>query len=145
MRWLYEFKLVGSLAELKAMEMCLNHGIMVFTPFADGCVVDLVLIVNGKCLKAQVKSTETGSNGVLSFKMKSEKSKRGKDTVHHYTEEEIDIFLLYSYFYDEVYVVPFKEAPRSCLTLRHDKPKRILKTMKFANDYLFEEKIYMVV
>lgn len=100
--------------------------------------------MNGKCLKAQVKATETGKDGVVTFKMKSEKSTRQQDPTHHYTEDEIDIFLLYSFVYDEVYVLPIKEAPSSVFTLRHDNPKRKLKTMNFAKDYLFEDRIYAV-
>ena len=133
------------MGELKVIEACLKQEISVFTPFGDGNVVDLVLIVNGKCLKAQVKSTETGEDGVMYFKTRSEKSTRQQNPRHIYTEDEIDIFLLYSFVYDEVYVLPIKDAPTSCFMLRHDNPKRKLKTMHFAKDYLFEEKIYTVV
>ena len=133
------------MGELKVIEACLKQGISVFTPFGDGNVVDLVLVVNGKCLKAQVKSTETGKNGIITFKTKSEKSTRQQNPIHHYTADEIDIFLLYSFVYDEVYVLPIKDAPGSIFTLRHDNPKRKCKNMNFAKDYLFEEKIYTVV
>ena len=134
------------MGELKVIEACLKQGISVFTPFGDGNVVDLVLIINGKCLKAQVKSTETGAtDGVMTFKMKSEKSTRQQNPIHHYTEDEIDIFLLYSFVYDEVYVLPIKDAPSSAFLLRHDNPSRVYKKMNFAKDYLFEEKIYTVV
>ena len=77
--------------------------------------------------------------------MKSEKSTRQQNPVHHYTESEIDIFLLYSFVYDEVYVLSIKDAPNSAFTLRHDNPKRKYKKMNFAKDYLFEENIYTVV
>lgn len=133
---------IGNLGELKVIETCLKNGIQVFTPFGDGNVVDLVIVVNGVCLKAQVKSTETGQDGVMTFKMKSEKSTRQSDTTHHYTENEIDVFLLYSFVYDEVYVLPIKEAPNSTFALRHDNPTKKLKTMHFAEDFLFEEKIF---
>lgn len=96
-------------------------------------------------MKAQVKSTETGEDGIITFKMKSEKSTRRQNPVRHYTEDEIDIFLLYSFVYDEVYVLSIKDAPGSEFTLRHDDPKYKYKTMNFAKDYLFEEKIYTVV
>lgn len=116
-----------------------------FTPFGDGNVVDLVLIVNGKCLKAQVKSTETGEDGIMYFNIRSTKSTRQQNPAHYYTEDEIDIFLLYSFVYDEVYVLPVKDAPKSGFMLRHDNPKSKYKNMNFAKDYLFEEKIYTVV
>ena len=133
------------MGELKVIEACLKQGISVFTPFGDGNVVDLVLIINGKCLKAQVKSTETGEDGIMIFNIRSSKSTRQPNPAHYYTEDEIDIFLLYSFVYDEVYVLPVKDAPKSGFMLRHDKPKRKLKNMNFAKDYLFEEKIYTVV
>ena len=135
---------VGNLGELKVIEACLRNGIQVFTPFGDGSVVDLILVVNGVCLKAQVKSTETNNDGVMTFKMKSEKSTRQADTTHKYTKDEIDIFLLYSFAYDEVYVLPIEDAPDSAFAMRHDNPSRRLKTMHFAEDYLFEKMIFNV-
>ena len=130
---------IGNFGELKVIEACLRNNVSVFLPFGDGNVVDLILIVDNKCYKAQVKSTQTGEDGVCQFKMKSEKSTRGVDTVHHYTADEIDIFLLYSYVYDEVYVLPFKDAPTSTFYLRHDNPARVTKAMHFAKDYLFND------
>ena len=127
------------------MEACLKQEIMVFTPFADGSTVDLVIIVNGKCLKTQVKSTETGEDGIMIFNLRSSKSTRQPNPAHYYTEDEIDIFLLYSYVYDEVYVLPVKDAPKSAFMLRHDNPKRKYKNMNFAKDYLFKEKIHTAV
>ena len=133
---------IGNLGELKVIETCLKNGIQVFTPFGDGNIVDLVIIVNGVCLKAQVKSTETDKNGVMTFKTKSEKSTRQSDTTRKYTEDEIDLFLLYSFVYDEVYVLPISEAPGSTFALRHDNPTKKLKTMHFAEDYLFDKRIF---
>ena len=130
---------IGNLGELKVIETCLRNGIQVFTPFGDGNVVDLVLIVNGKCLKAQVKSTQTGENdGIMTFNISSSKSTRTNGERHHYTANEIDIYLLYSYVYDEVYLIPFKDAPSSSVMLRHDIPKKVLSTMRFTKDYQFE-------
>lgn len=131
---------IGNLGELKVIETCLRNGIQVFTPFGDGSVVDLILIVNGKCLKAQVKSTQTGTNdGVMTFNMSSSKSTRTNGERHYYTADEIDIYLLYSYVYDEVYLIPFKDAPSSSIMLRHDIPQKILSTMRFTKDYKFEK------
>lgn len=126
------------------MEAYLKKEIMVFKPVSDGCIVDLVIIVNGKCLKTQIKSTETGEDGIMVFNLRSSQSTRRQNPAHYYTEDEIDVFLLYSFVYDEVYVLPVKDAPKSAFQLRHDNPKRKLKTMHFAKDYLFEEKIYTV-
>ena len=130
---------IGNLGELKVIEKCLQNNISVFTPFGDGNVVDLVLIVNNKCLKAQVKSTQTGKeDGIMIFKTTSNKSKRQGDSIHHYTSEEIDIFLFYSYVYNEVYVVLPNEVPKGDMTLRHDIPKISRSTMHFTKDYAFE-------
>lgn len=130
---------IGNLGELKVIEACLKNGIQVFTPFGDGNVVDLVLIVNGKCLKAQVKSTETGSeDGVMTFKTCSAKSNRTNGEQHQYTSDEIDIFLFYSYVYDEVYVMKIEDAAKNSVILRHDIPKKVLSTMRFTKDYQFK-------
>lgn len=131
---------VGNLGELKVIETCLKNDIPVFIPFGDGNRVDMIVVVNGNCLKAQVKSSETGSDdGVMKFKTTSTKSTRQADSVHHYSEDEIDLFFFYSYVYDEVYVMLPSEAPKGDVTIRHDVPaSRILPSMRFAKDYAFE-------
>lgn len=130
---------IGNLGELKVIETCLKNGIQVFLPFGDGNTVDMILVVNGKCLKAQVKSTETGKDdGVLTFNVSSAKSTRTNGERHHYTKDEIDIFLLYSFVYDEVYILSVQDAPTSSIMLRHDIPKKVLSTMHFTKDYSFD-------
>lgn len=130
---------IGSLAELKVIEHCLKNNIQVFLPFGDGNIVDMILVINGKCLKAQVKSTETGQDdGVMTFKTCSAKSTRTNGECHHYTKDEIDIFLLYSFVYDEIYVLPIQDAPSNSIMLRHDIPKKVLSTMHFTKDYSFD-------
>lgn len=132
---------IGNLGELKVIEMCLKNGIPVFMPFGDGNRVDMIVIVNGKALKAQVKSSETGKeDGVMNFKTCSAKSTRqqGKES-HQYTTDEIDLFFFYSYVYDEVYVMLPNEAAKGTVTIRHDVPaSRVLPSMRFAKDYAFE-------
>lgn len=130
---------IGNLGELKVIEKCLRNNIQVFTPFGDGSIVDLILIVNGKCLKAQVKSTETGKeDGVLIFNTSSAKSTRTNGERHQYTANEIDLFLFYSFVYDEVYVMSINDAPKGSVTIRHNIPDKVLSTMRFIKDYSFE-------
>ena len=130
---------IGNLGELKVIEVCLKNGVQVFMPFGDGSVVDMILLVNGKCLRAQVKSSRTGANGKITFGTASSKSTRTNGGRHQYTETDIDIFIFYSYVYDEVYVMDVKDAPRSGIILRHDDPKVKLSTMRFTKDYPFEK------
>lgn len=136
---------VGNLGELKVIEKCLANNISVFLPFGDGNVVDMILVVNGRCLKAQVKSSQTkDEEGNVFFRMSSSKSNRQKQ-IHHYTNSEIDIFLCYSYAYDEVYLIPISEAPQNQLTIRHIPPKNNIKTVRMAENYLFEKQIGALV
>lgn len=136
---------VGNLGELKVIEKCLANNISVFLPFGDGSVVDMILVVNGRCLKAQVKSSQTkDEEGNVIFRMESSKSNR-KEQVHYYTNKEIDVFLCYSYAYDEVYLIPINEAPKSQLTIRHIPPKNNIKTVRMAENYLFEKQIGALV
>lgn len=130
---------VGNLGELKVIEACLKHGIQVFIPFGDGSVVDMILVVNGRCLRAQVKSSNTGRNGKITFATSSSKSTRTNGERHQYTVDDIDVFIFYSHMYDELYLMDVKEAPKSCVILRHDDPKVKLSTMKFTKDYPFEK------
>ena len=137
---------IGSLAELKVIEHCLKNNIQVFLPFGDGNIVDMILIVNGQTLKAQVKSTETGKeDGVMTFNVSSSKSTRTNGERHKYTDKEIDIFLLYSFVYDEIYVVPINKAPSTSIMLRHEIPNKVLSTMRFTKDYSFDTIFGLVV
>jgi hypothetical protein len=45
----------------------------------------------------------------MTFNISSSKSTRTNGERHHYTANEIDIYLLYSYVYDEVYLIPLKK------------------------------------
>ena len=129
---------IGNLGELKVIEACLKNDIQVFMPFGDGNVVDLILIVNGACLRAQVKSSYTGKDGKITFATASSKSTRTNGERHQYTKDDIDVFIFYSYVYDELYLMDVEEAPKSCVVLRHDDPKVKLSTMRFTRDYPFE-------
>lgn len=130
---------IGNLGELKIIEVCLKNNIQVFLPFGDGNIADMILVVNGKCLKAQVKSTMSGAeDGILTFSTSSSQSTRTNGR-HYYTKEEIDIFLFYSYVYDEIYVMSIDEAPKNSVVLRHNKPKVIYHTMRFTEDYSFDK------
>ena len=130
---------IGNLGELKVIEACLKNGIQVFIPFGDGNVVDMILLVNGKCLRAQVKSSNTGEDGKITFATSSSKSTRTNGERHQYTKDEIDVFIFYSYIYDELYVMDVKDAPKSSVILRHDDPKVKINTMRFTKDYPFEK------
>jgi hypothetical protein len=136
---------VGNIGELKVIEACLRQGIKVFTPFGDGNVVDMILLVNNRCVKVQVKSSQSNDDGVVVFNLRSAHSTHQQNPAHYYTKDEIDAFVLYSFAYDEVYIVPITESPRNAISIRHDNPKIKLNTMNFAQDYLFEKKIWEIV
>lgn len=130
---------IGNLGELKVIEKCLENNISVFTPFGDGNVVDLILIVNGHCVKAQVKSSMLNDDGKLSFSTRSTASKRTGEKVHKYTKEDIDVFFFYSYVYDEVYCMRVEDAPTSGIYLRHEEPKHFTSKVHYTKDYPFEK------
>lgn len=130
---------IGNFGELKVIEKCLQNNIPVFTPFGDGNVVDLILIVNNQCVKAQIKSSTTNEDGKLTFKTCSTMSKRVGDTVHQYTKNDIDIFFFYSYAYDEVYCMRVEDAPKGDVYLRHEEPKHFTCKVRYTKDYPFEK------
>ena len=134
---------IGNLGELKVIEKCLKNNISVFLPFGDGNVIDMILVINNKCIKAQVKSSYTDEDGNVIFKMCSDNSNQ-KTQAHYYTNDEIDIYLCYSYVYDEVYLIPFKDAPKTRISIRHTAPKNNNKQVRMAEYYLFENQLKLL-
>ena len=130
---------IGTLGELKVIEQCIKHGIQVFRPFGDGNRIDLILIVNGKCIRTQVKSSTMDEDGVITFKTCSTSSNHGENPTHYYTKDDIDIYMFYSYAYDEVYCMKVEEVAKGSTTLRHKAPKVWSTKTRMTTDYPFEK------
>lgn len=127
---------LGNLGELKVIEKCLQNGISVFQPFGDGNRIDLVLVVNGKCLRAQVKTSTVEQEGRIIFKTSSTKR---NGSLQKYTKDDIDIFLLYTPIYDEIYCIRVEEVFKTEIYFRRDEPKKWSATMHLTKDYPFEK------
>ena len=85
---------LGNIGEVNTLRILVEHNIPVYTSFGDGNEVDLIAIINNKCVKIQVKTTEKIHNNTLMV------WKLGKQVGFHgskvpYDEQSIDYFALY--------------------------------------------------
>lgn len=130
-------KRFGSIGEAKALCWCVEHKIPVSIPFCDNEPYDLVIELGGKLLKVQVKSSSIIEDGKLIFYIRSSRS--NKLGQHVYTEDEVDLFILYHTTTDRLYAVYQEECKDTYLSLRLEECTLLeKKTSKKESDFRIE-------
>ena len=125
----------GEICELEVMLAFKKLGIPVLIPYGDNLRFDLVILLNDKFYKIQVKKGHSSKNGCLIFRTCSYTygwgKKGGKKTGY---EGEIDFFAVC--YKNNIYLVGISEARASgSMTLRIDPPKHPNKNINWAKDY----------
>lgn len=130
---------LGDLGELKVITKLTEFGVEVFTPFSKASKCDLIAEYNNKLYKIQVKTTEKSKDEKILFSLSSSVPKANKKYEHHkYTPEEIDLFLLYNYEKDCIYILPC-DKERETFAIQYDNRKcRQTKNINYEKDFLFE-------
>lgn len=133
-------KRIGNIGEAKALSKFVELGVPVYIPFGDNETADLIADFNGKLNKIQIKTTIKADNGKMEFNTASSMSKSHiGDTVHKYTETEVDYFVFYNIERDKIFLVPFKDVGSRGFTIRYELPKNGQKIgIHLEQDYLFE-------
>ena len=135
---------IGDIGESFAIAKFTRKNFIVSKPLSNNARYDLIVEINGKLYKVQVKSTNSIKNGKMSFATKTTNYNKGSWASIAYSPEEIDLFFLYClsnnwcglYFPDKSSNVPVE------LNLRVDLPRNGQKTgIKFAKDFEFEKQI----
>lgn len=136
-------KRIGNIGEVKALSKFVELGIPVYIQFGDNETADLVADFNGKLNKIQVKTSSKAEDGKMEFQVASATSfSRTGDTVHKYTEFEVDYFVLYNIQRDKIFIVPFEECSSRTFTIRYELPKNGQKIgIHMEEDYSFEKYI----
>jgi len=116
------------LAELK------GHGLTVSVPFGRPRYDFVVEMSDGSLKKAQVK-TGSYNNGSVIFDLQSSHVNSSRNKHMSYSEDEVDVFILYSPDTGDVYWVPFEEAPDTKITLRVKEPENKHPSIRWANEY----------
>jgi len=134
-------RIIGELTELKCQMFCIEHGYVVSKPIIDNARYDMLLDINNKIYRIQIKTARWMSEeheGII-FNGKSQHRIAEQNKIMKYTPEEIDFFM--TVFEDKFYLIPCKKS-KSEIRLRF-KPTKNNQDSKcmFAKDYLFEEVI----
>lgn len=133
-------KVKGEKAEAVVISELVKHEIPVLTPFGDNQPYDLVIEKGGDFQKVQVKSSTMYEGCVRSHLQRTNMTADGTNR-SSYDESEVDLFSIYSPEQDEVYWVPFDDAPETAIQLRIDDniDPRIEHTVRWAEDYNTKE------
>lgn len=87
---------------------------LVFTPVNDGSCVDLIVIIDGICIKVQVKTSRKTGSG---FRFSCYRCTGGKEK-KKYTTKEIDAYC--TMFDGKLYLIPIGKCKGFDMTLRTD-------------------------
>jgi len=100
--------LQGTLGVQAVIKDLLGRGYDVFSEVGNSARFDLVLSLDHKLFRVQVKSTYS-KNGVASLSIRS----HGKTKTWRYSADEIDLFALYVIDLDKIVYIRSKDACRS--------------------------------
>ncbi len=100
-------KAVGELTEQIVSVYLIDKEVKVSKPFGDNLPYDFILDVYGELIKVQVKTArpKKHSTNVIEYNTISTRVNAKGNYKKYYTEGDIDLFLIYSYEVDEVYVM----------------------------------------
>lgn len=128
----------GDAAEMTVASSLIKHGFEVSQPLSSGARYDFVAEYQGVFFRVQVKAAYNYGEGTFSFSTCS-KPQAGSKKIQ-YKKQNIDIFSVYCFEKDNVYIVPIEEASISGMTLRYKKPKNNQKKrVNFVEDYVLKE------
>ena len=128
---------LGRLTEAKSLAYLTSLGYIVSLPFGGQARYDLLVDVNGKIIKIQVKSSQY-ENGCIVFYTCNSHYIQGHHVHTTYTENDIDYFM--TEYNEQYYLVPVTECGKQ-KKLRIEIPKSgaSTKNINWAKDYLAQE------
>ena len=132
-------KNVGERGERIAIGELAKYDIDILTPMSDNLPFDLVVYYNNKFFKCQVKTTSCKTKND-SFVFNIESNNWYSKTIHKYTNDEVDVFILCDL--NNIYLLKFDEVEgKSNFIIRNSIPKNgCLENVNFASDYIISEK-----
>ena len=86
---------IGDIGEQIAICMFVKSGFTVSKPITNNSRYDLIVDINNKSYKVQVKTTENIKNNIMSFATKTTNYTKGKWKSKSYKIDDIDFFFLY--------------------------------------------------
>lgn len=115
-------KQIGEIAVLAVAKKLAEKGITVAFPLGDSVRYDLLLELNGRFARIQVKSFRN-KNGVLQVRLWNTSTRRGEFIKKRYLPSQIEAFLVYNRSDDSLYILPPSMLRQGEVTLRLGPPK----------------------
>ena len=138
-------KRVGDIGEANIVAKLLTYeNINVSKPVGDNCQYDLVLDIEGRLYRAQIKTTEKVKNDKMFFYLLSYKSKDGLKKF--YKRSEVDIFLFYCIETQYFGLAKYEEMPKKTFTIntktKGDKVRRCAANkIRYSSDFELEKRL----
>lgn len=136
---LSETQLKGRQTEIGVINSFLQAGYNVAEPYvADR--YDLIVDINGRLLKIQIKTSRITETGTIVFSTKNIHINTTGTCYKNYKNDNIDFFA--TMYKNQCYLVPVQECGVSNCALRIEKPKNnATKNIRFIEDYTLEKQL----
>lgn len=132
---------VGDVAESRCIAELTGLGYPVSVPLSSGLPYDLVVELKDKMARVQVKNATLTDGAIEVWLVRTHHTSGGQRHDSKYTEDEVDSFCVYCPGTDEVYWIPFEEAPKSNMVLRVDDPEIDHPSVNWAEEYEVESRL----
>lgn len=125
----------GEITEQIVITEFMKKGYTILRPIGDNKRYDIVIENNNIFQRIQIK-TGFFINGCVKFNTSSNRSNTKKNTSTPYTNNDIELFAVYCYETNKVYILPIDESNKYHIQLRVNATKngKNYKT-KFAKEY----------
>lgn len=134
-----ESKRIGNIGEAKVIAKFVEHGFPVYIPFGDNEKADIVVEIDGKLCRVQVKTAAGCKNGRIEFDLTSSTILHKNTVRRKYSNGEVDYFALYSIVRDKVYLLKVNDKIPSSICIRYEETGNKQSVgVKYECDYLFE-------
>lgn len=130
---------MGDIGEAIAIADFTKAGAIVSKPLSNNARYDIIIDINGKLFRVQVKTTSSVKEDKMVFATKTTNYVKGEHKSVHYTKEEVDMFYFYCAENDwrGLYLITDEVIPTE-MRIRLVPPKNgQIKGVKMAEDYEF--------
>lgn len=138
-------KKYGNIGESNAIFLFTKYGIPVYIPFGDNEKSDLIVEIDGRFLKIQVKTSVKAEDGKMIFDLTSSTCHRKNGVKHKYSCEEVDFFFCYNVERNKSFLIK-NNGSYTAIIIRYEKPKNHqTKNINYEKDYEFDNVIKTLI
>ena len=132
----------GNLTELQCLTAFYEQGCHVSLPYGENSRYDMIVDVNGKLIRVQVKTSSLKGEGAIVFSCRSSHVNSTGVKNIRYSAQEIDYFA--TFWEGQCYLVPISECSTE-KTLRFIPPRSgQLKGISFASEYTIQKQLEQI-